>query len=45
MLLGVKEHKMRHGQIMMMDHMIGVVPHLTRYAGPYGRRCCAARAV
>lgn len=31
MLLGVKEHEMHHrGQLMVMQRMIGKVPHLTR---------------
>jgi uncharacterized damage-inducible protein DinB len=31
MLLGVKEHEMHHrGQLMLMERMIGMVPHLTR---------------
>jgi uncharacterized damage-inducible protein DinB len=31
MILGVKEHEMHHrAQLMMMQRMIGVVPHLTR---------------
>jgi uncharacterized damage-inducible protein DinB len=31
MLLGVKEHEMHHrGQLMLIERMIGVVPHLTR---------------
>ncbi len=31
MLLGVKEHEMHHrAQLMVMERMIGVVPHLTR---------------
>jgi uncharacterized damage-inducible protein DinB len=31
MILGVKEHEMHHrGQLMLMERMIGVVPHLTR---------------
>jgi uncharacterized damage-inducible protein DinB len=31
MILGVKEHEMHHrGQLMVMERMIGVVPHLTR---------------
>ena len=31
MLLGVKEHEMHHrGQIMLIERMVGVVPHLTR---------------
>jgi len=31
MLLGVKEHEMHHrAQLMVMERMVGVVPHLTR---------------
>ncbi|HYL37824.1 MAG TPA: DinB family protein [Bryobacteraceae bacterium] len=31
MLLGVKEHEMHHrGQLMVIERMLGVVPHLTR---------------
>jgi len=31
MLLSVKEHEMHHrGQLMMMERMLGIVPHLTR---------------
>ncbi|MGI8742163.1 MAG: DinB family protein [Bryobacteraceae bacterium] len=31
MLLGVKEHEMHHrGQLMVIERMIGIVPHLTR---------------
>ena len=31
MLLGVKEHEMHHrGQLMLVERLIGVVPHLTR---------------
>ena len=31
MLLGVKEHEMHHrGQLMLMERMLGIVPHLTR---------------
>jgi len=30
-LLGTKEHEMHHrGQLMVMERMLGVVPHLTR---------------
>jgi len=30
-LLGVKEHEMHHrGQLMLIERMIGIVPHLTR---------------
>jgi uncharacterized damage-inducible protein DinB len=31
MLLGLKEHEMHHrGQLMLMERLIGIVPHLTR---------------
>jgi len=31
MILGVKEHEMHHrGQLMLIERMVGVVPHLTR---------------
>ena len=31
MILGVKEHEMHHrGQLMVVERMVGVVPHLTR---------------
>ena len=31
MVLGVKEHEMHHrGQLMLIERMVGVVPHLTR---------------
>ena len=31
MLLGAKEHEMHHrGQLMLVERMVGVVPHLTR---------------
>ncbi len=31
MILGVKEHEMHHrGQLMLMERMIGIEPHLTR---------------
>jgi uncharacterized damage-inducible protein DinB len=31
MLLGVKEHEMHHrGQLMVMERMLGIVPHMTR---------------
>jgi uncharacterized damage-inducible protein DinB len=31
MILGVKEHEMHHrGQLMMLERMVGIVPHLTR---------------
>ncbi|MGC4054764.1 MAG: DinB family protein [Paludibaculum sp.] len=32
MLLSTKEHEMHHrGQLMLMQRMIGIVPHLTRH--------------
>ena len=31
MVLGVKEHEMHHrGQLMLLERMVGIVPHLTR---------------
>jgi uncharacterized damage-inducible protein DinB len=31
MILSVKEHEMHHrGQLMLIERMVGVVPHLTR---------------
>jgi uncharacterized damage-inducible protein DinB len=31
MLLGVKEHAMHHrGHLMLIERMLGIVPHLTR---------------
>ena len=31
MLLGAKEHEMHHrGQLMLIERMLGIVPHLTR---------------
>jgi uncharacterized damage-inducible protein DinB len=31
MILGVKEHEMHHrGQLMVIERMLGIVPHLTR---------------
>ena len=31
MFLSVKEHEMHHrGQLMLIERMIGIVPHLTR---------------
>jgi len=41
LILGVKEHEMHHrGQLMMIERMIGVVPHLTR--SMQARRAAAA---
>jgi uncharacterized damage-inducible protein DinB len=32
MLLGIKEHEMHHrGQLMLIERMLGIVPHLTRH--------------
>ncbi len=31
MLLSVKEHEMHHrGQLMLIERLLGIVPHLTR---------------
>jgi uncharacterized damage-inducible protein DinB len=31
MILSVKEHEMHHrGQVMLIQRMLGIVPHLTR---------------
>jgi len=31
MVLSVKDHEMRHrGQMMLIERMVGIVPHLTR---------------
>ena len=31
MILSVKEHEMHHrGQVMLVQRMLGIVPHLTR---------------
>jgi uncharacterized damage-inducible protein DinB len=31
MILGAKEHEMHHrGQLMLLERMVGIVPHLTR---------------
>ena len=33
MLIAVKEHEMHHrGQLMLMERLIGITPHLTREA-------------
>jgi uncharacterized damage-inducible protein DinB len=35
MLLGTKEHEMHHrGQLMVIERMLGIVPHLTRNRRP-----------
>jgi uncharacterized damage-inducible protein DinB len=45
MLLGVKEHEMHHrGQLMLMERMIGVVPHLTRQMQERMRQMESTRA-
>ena len=42
MLLGLKEHEMHHrGQLMLMERLMGIVPHLTRMRQ---ERMAAARA-
>jgi len=43
MIMGVKEHEMHHrGQLMLVERMLGVVPHLTRQMQE--RMAAAARA-
>jgi uncharacterized damage-inducible protein DinB len=38
-LMGVKEHEMHHrGQLMLMERMLGIVPHLTRRREERARR-------
>jgi len=44
MLLAPKEHEMHHrGQLMMLQRMVGVVPHLTRQAQERMARAASAR--
>ena len=43
MLLAPKEHEMHHrGQLMMLQRMVGVVPHLTRQMQERMARAAAA---
>jgi uncharacterized damage-inducible protein DinB len=45
MLLSVKEHEMHHrGQLMMIERMIGMVPHLTRQMQEMMARMQAAQS-
>ncbi|HUL72740.1 MAG TPA: DinB family protein [Vicinamibacterales bacterium] len=45
LLLGVKEHEMHHrGQLMLLQRMVGVVPHLTREREARDRAQAAAQA-
>ena len=44
MLLGTKEHEMHHrGPLMLMQRMIGLVPHLTRLMQERAARMQAAQ--
>jgi len=44
MILGVKEHEMHHrGQLMLMERMIGVEPHLTRERRAFAAAAMAAK--
>jgi uncharacterized damage-inducible protein DinB len=44
MILGVKEHEMHHrGQLMLMERMIGVEPHLTRERRTFAAAAMAAK--
>ena len=45
MLLGVKEHEMHHrAQLMLIERMLGIVPHLTRDREEMRRQRAAAAA-
>jgi uncharacterized damage-inducible protein DinB len=45
-MLGVKEHEMHHrGQLMLIERIIGVVPHLTRQREERNRQRQAASAL
>ncbi len=45
MLLGVKEHEMHHrAQLMLMERMLGMVPHLTREMNARMEQMMKARA-
>jgi len=45
MLLGAKEHEMHHrGQLMLLERMVGIVPHLTRDRQARMAQAQAARA-
>jgi uncharacterized damage-inducible protein DinB len=46
MILSVKEHEMHHrGQIMLMQRMLGIVPHLTReFQARFARMQTAAKS-
>lgn len=44
-IMAVKEHEMHHrGQLMLIERMLGVVPHLTRQREERQRASAAARA-
>ncbi len=44
-LMSIKEHEMHHrGQLMLMQRLIGVVPHLTRQREERARRATAGSA-
>jgi uncharacterized damage-inducible protein DinB len=45
MILGVKEHEMHHrGQLMLIERMLGLVPHLTRQMQARMQQAAAASA-
>jgi|SRR5271163_4278765 len=45
MILGAKEHEMHHrGQLMLIERMVGVIPHLTREMNARIEAMMAARA-
>ena len=44
-LLGAKEHEMHHrGQLMLIERMVGVIPHLTREMNARIEAMMAAKA-
>lgn len=45
MLMAVKEHEMHHrGQLMLIQRMLGIVPHLTRQREAFAAQATAAKA-
>lgn len=45
MLMAVKEHEMHHrGQLMLIQRMLGIVPHLTRHREAMAAQAAAAKA-
>ena len=45
MLLGVKEHEMHHrAQLMLIQRLLGMVPHLTRHREAMAGAAAAGKA-